>query len=248
MKWSMTLMNSDSSTALPREPALSAWSNCREKRRERANSSSRRLRSLQCSSRPAASDGVTASATASGRGLATAFRAGFPAAAARSHFSAGVTTRGRSRPNRAVRRHRQQGIHSAAHLTYPGRRLQRYCSHRSPRAAPWAQYGRSAPNARSTCTCGYRKPTRPGDIRESCLRRDRAARPGTDPDPRYRRGSFRSGAACFRPRCAGGCRRNPRTRAARSSGATDSTPGFGPAARGGTCRPTRSMIGFIRGA
>ena len=32
--------------------------------------------------------------------------------------------------------------------------------------------------------CGCRKPTRPGDIRESRPRRDRAAGPGTDPDPR----------------------------------------------------------------
>ena len=31
--------------------------------------------------------------------------------------------------------------------------------------------------------CGCRKPTPPGDIRESRPRRDRAAGPGTDPDP-----------------------------------------------------------------
>jgi len=48
--------------------------------------------------------------------------------------------------------------------------------------------------------CGCRKPMRPGDIRESRPRRDRAAGPGTDPV--MPSGSCRSGAACFRARPA----------------------------------------------
>jgi hypothetical protein len=41
----------------------------------------------------------------------------------------------------------------------PGSRWQRYCPHRSPRSAPWAQYARSTPNARSNCTASKARTT-----------------------------------------------------------------------------------------
>src|SRR5260370_11320193 len=60
MKWSRRLANSPSSVTVLPMPLLTASSSCREKRRERANSTSWRFNSLQRSSRSAASDGAAA--------------------------------------------------------------------------------------------------------------------------------------------------------------------------------------------